>query len=116
MWKVIVLVMVVGLAVFFITTVNDGTAALGISNSRRSGEMPIQNSCVGSQCIVQLRRDYLGFAADPMNIPLRGISQPERCSVAGKLVRFDVDWIVLENKDEELWIPFKNVLMIEFGK
>lgn len=65
----------------------------------------------GAKCTVHFRRDAIGVAADsPIHIGFSDIA------IAGKFVKADEDWIVVDTGKMIEWIPRSTVLHIGVAK
>jgi hypothetical protein len=81
----------------------------GKQSSKSSTELEI-----GTEYLVQIRRDMLGAGAPQPIPPLTGNINGADVCVGGKLSKIDDEWIVLEQGNEKvLWIPRQSVLLIE---
>ena len=70
---------------------------------------------VGQNCIVYLRRDALGMAADLPASPLTGSVNGAEVTQVGQLMEVGADWIVINHHGRAFHIPQATILMIEFG-
>ncbi len=80
--------------------------ASGVSGAGQAGDPPI-----GADCRVQFRRSDLG-AADAR--PISPTAVDGDVSVRGKLLRIDQDWVVVDTGSSKLWVPRRNVLLLQF--
>jgi hypothetical protein len=88
--------------------------ASGVSGARQAGDPPI-----GADCRLQFKRSDLG-AADKRPISPTAIDSD--VSVSGKLLRIDQDWVVLDTAGtnvqnaapSKVWVPMRNVLLLQF--
>ena len=65
----------------------------------------------GKKVFVQFRRDYLGGAhALPISPVTTSINGATVC-IKGKLLTVNEEWVVVENRKQEHWIP-KNVVLL----
>ena len=107
-----VLVTIVSLAL--VGCASGAGGAGGVSGARQAGDPPI-----GADCRLQFKRSDLG-AADKRPISPTAIDGD--VSVSGKLLRIDQDWVVLdtagasvqEGAPSKVWVPMRNVLLLQF--
>lgn len=67
----------------------------------------------GKACKIQFRRDALGAGANLPISPTTDNMNGADTSVAGTLKRTTAEWIVIEGKRGEIWIPKSVILLIE---
>jgi hypothetical protein len=72
---------------------------------------------VGTECTIQFRRDVLGGGA--MGLPIAptvpGMNGAD-VSASGILLKLNPEWVLLQTSAYRLWIPRRNILLIEFPK
>jgi hypothetical protein len=68
----------------------------------------------GKECSVQLRRDALGAAAGLPISPETDSINGATVSLHGTVRSADGDWICIERKGGEIWIPKANILLIRY--
>jgi len=83
--------------------------ASGVTGARQAGDPPI-----GAGCTVQFKRSDLGAAASLPIPPTTNSINGAGVSVSGKLLRIDQDWVVLDDGSSKLWVPRRNVLLLQF--
>ena len=101
-----------GLLVWSGCSASDSSGTLA-SETRRPNVPSLTAPAVGAPCTVQFRRDLLGTHSNLPVDPLTNGINGARTSVSGKLLRVDADWIVLQRKQGQLWIPRRNVLLLD---
>ena len=83
--------------------------ASGMSGARQAGDPPI-----GADCRLQFRPSDLGVATSLPVPPTVGAINGADVNVSGKLLRIDQDWVVLDTGRSKLWVPRRNVLLLQF--
>jgi hypothetical protein len=68
----------------------------------------------GKSCTIQFRRDALGAAAALPVSPLTGSINGAETSISGTFVRFNDEWIVIESRGNEIWVPRAVVLLLQW--
>ena len=75
-----------------------------------SGDNPL----VGKTCTIQFRRDVLGVAGGTAFSPLDTKINDVDTVMEGLLRSTHGEWVVIENKGREVWIPKSVILYIRF--
>jgi hypothetical protein len=68
----------------------------------------------GKECSVQFRRDALGAGGDLPISPETDSLNGATVSLHGTIRSADGDWICIERKGTEIWIPKANILLIRY--
>jgi hypothetical protein len=68
----------------------------------------------GKECSIQFRRDSLGAAADLPISPETDSINGATVSLHGTIRSAGGDWICIERKGAEIWIPKANILLIRY--
>lgn len=68
----------------------------------------------GERCTVQLRRDALGAGADLPVPPTTSMINGAEVTVAGELLTYDTDGLMITTPEGQLWIPAASVLLVSF--
>ena len=69
---------------------------------------------VGKNCSIQFRRDALGAGASGPSSPMAGNINGADVAISGTLKSTSSDWVVLETKGGEIWVPKAAILLIQF--
>ena len=109
------------LAMLFALVAASTTALVGCGDDDDDDDRPGSSAGVqpqlGSNVVVQFRRDYLGAADSdgPVSATAGNVNGTE-VAVAGKLVRVSDEWVVIESQGRELWVPKSAVLYLDVSK
>jgi len=71
---------------------------------------------VGSYCVIQFRRDFLGASADMPVTATQSIVGEAEVGVGGTLRKMTAEWIVIESQGRDLWIPRASILYMDVTK
>ena len=70
----------------------------------------------GKSVTIQLRRgDALGETRKPAET-LSPLARGANSAIAGKIQKAGKDWVILDTRDGEVWIPTSSILLIEFSE
>ncbi len=77
------------------------------------GKQDVPALQVGKACTIQFRRDALGAASHNPVPPTTNNMNGADTSIDGTLKRATAEWVVIDRKGRELWIPKSVILLIE---
>jgi hypothetical protein len=72
------------------------------------------NPLVGKSCTIQFRRDVLGVSGGVAVSPAATQFNGAETTIEGLLRSTHGEWVVIDNKGQEVWIPKSVILSIRF--
>jgi hypothetical protein len=84
--------------------------------------IPLLSACSGNppggkEATIQFRRgDSLGGGGNLPVSPTTNSINGATVSLSGKIIKIEADWVVVETKQEEIWIPKSAILLIQYAK
>lgn len=91
-----------------------GACNIEAGNAAATSHRKLLEDRYGERCTVQLRRDALGTGGGLPVPPTTSMINGAEVMVAGKLLAYDTDGLMLSTPEGQLWVPAHSVLLVSF--